>query len=96
MKELIIKFLKQNWLKVGVAMFLIFVAFQDDLSFNINLNRPQKSPAHPMEQQQQVAKQEILSDLQLREPQEKQKTNRFNLNHSLWSRKKSPTKKSIN
>ena len=89
MKELIIKFLKKNWLKVGVASFLLFVAFQDDMSFNINLNRPEKAPVSPTEQRK-VAKQEILSELPLEEmPQEVQRPNRFNLNPSIFSWKKS-------
>jgi flagellum-specific peptidoglycan hydrolase FlgJ len=88
MKRVLLLFLKKNWFKLGIALFLLVVAFQDDLRFNINLNKPTKqrlksAPARPPA----VSKQEILSEqnIALGTKQE----NRFNLQPFLpsWRKK---------
>lgn len=88
MKQVLLSFLKKNWFKVGVALFLIIVAFQDELRFNIHLNQPQNNgiKTAPMAQPP-ISKQEILSnnDLAL----EPKKADRFNLQPFIptWRKK---------
>lgn len=89
MKQIILSFLKKNGFKVGVAIFLLTVAFQDELSFNIQLNQPKKggvktAPIVPPP----VSKQEILSDNEIEASSKK--ADRFNLQPLVPSwRKKS-------
>lgn len=78
MKQILLSFLKKNWFKVGIALFLLVVAFQDELRFNIHLNQPSKKgiKTAPISQPP-ISKQEILSDIEL--AAEPKKTDRFNL-----------------
>jgi flagellum-specific peptidoglycan hydrolase FlgJ len=88
MKELVIQFLKQNGFKVAIAIFLTIVAFQDQLSFNINLkNQGQQKPTKEEPGIIAPTKQEILSTNQVAE--RAKKPNRFNLQPFLptWRKK---------
>lgn len=97
MKELVIRFLKKNWFKVGIALFLLIVAFQDELSFNINLNNPSQQPTKKELPTGKPSKQEILSSDQ--EMEMEKKPNHFDLQPILpgWRKKtkeQEPTAKS--
>lgn len=89
MKEMILVFVKKNWFKIGIALFLCVVAFQEELSFNIDLqnskqqNIQQEVPAVVSNQQ------EILSSKEATAPEERG-TNRFNLQPFIpsWRKKR--------
>ena len=78
MKELVLLFLKKNWFKIGIALFLCIVAFQDELSFNINLRNPSQRPARQELPDRNMNQQDILSSETV-STEAKKSTNRFNL-----------------
>lgn len=88
MKQVLLSFLKKNWFKLGVALFLIVVAFQDELRFNIHLNQPKNKgiKTAPISQPP-ISKQEILSNNDL--AIETKKADRFNLQPFIptWRKK---------
>lgn len=88
MKQVLLSFLKKNWFKLGIAIFLLVIAFQDELRFNIHLNQANKKgiKTAPMAQPP-ISKQEILSDM---EPAaDPIKADRFNLQPFMpsWRKK---------
>ena len=78
MKELVLLFLKKNWFKIGIALFLCIVAFQDELSFNINLKNPSQRPTRQEVPDKPIHTQEILSSGTVAS-EDKKTANRFNL-----------------
>ncbi|MCB9081232.1 MAG: glucosaminidase domain-containing protein [Lewinellaceae bacterium] len=40
----VLDYTRKNWLKIGIALLLLFLAMKKDLSFNINLNTPAAIP----------------------------------------------------
>lgn len=100
MKEIFIRFLKKNWFKVGIGLFLVFVAFQDDLHINLNLNQPGKKSIEQVPVKDQSPKRETLTDIGQQAPDIEapavEKTQRLNL-QPFWSgwNKKEPNDKEV-
>jgi len=94
MKELVGSFIKKNWFKIGIALFLCVVAFQDELSFNINLKNPSQQPTRQDVLDLETKPKEILSAKETL-GEEKKGTNRFNLQPFIPSWRKK-NKKSVN
>ena len=64
-KEKGIRFLKKNWMKVGLIAILLFILFKKDFSFQINFNTPlqQQEDQHlPVKQSKKNKKQELFTD----------------------------------
>ena len=64
-KEKGIRFLKKNWMKVGLIAILLFILFKKDFSFQINFNTPlqQQEEQHlPVKQSKKNKKQELFTD----------------------------------
>jgi flagellum-specific peptidoglycan hydrolase FlgJ len=91
MKELVLLFLKKNWFKMGIALFLCVVAFQDELSFNINLKNPSQRPTRQEVPDDPIHTQEILSSGAI-SSEDKKTTNRFNLQPFTPSWRKNKSK----
>lgn len=88
MKELIGLFIKKNWFKIGVALFLSVVAFQEELSFNIDLSMPAQGPIRPESIDLEANQGEILSTKES-DLKEHKRENRFHLQPFLprWRKK---------
>lgn len=46
-------FVRHNWVKIGIAVILVFILLKKDLTFNINLRAPVQSTPPPQEEQAQ-------------------------------------------
>lgn len=87
MKELVLSFVKKNWFKIGIALFLGIVAFQDELSFNINLKNPNQQPMRQELPNLETKKEDLYSATE-EVAKSAKKPNRFNLQPFLPSWRK--------